>query len=142
MRARLTGAIMGAAALCLLAGAAEAQSGRPPAPEAWGTVGSYGQAWRRPPVYEYGQPGRTYDYGYRQSGHDRGHRYSGHGHGGYGHGGYWHGGYRAPVRQGYRDTWGYNDDRPPTARGHGRDYRHRDGHYDGCGCPDVYLYDR
>lgn len=134
MRVRIAGAIMGAAALCLTANAAEAQSWRapsssppPPVPEAWGTVGSYGQPYRRPPVYEYGRPGRTYDYG-----HSRSHSHGGHG----------HGGYRAPVRQGYRDTWGYNDDRPHTARNHGSDYRHRDGHYNGCGCPDVYLYDR
>jgi hypothetical protein len=129
MRARIAGAIMGAAALCLFAGAAQAQSERPPVPEAWGTAGSYGQQYRRPPVYDYGQPGRAWDYGYSRS--SGGHRHGGDS-----------GVYRPPVRQGYRDTWGYNDDRPHTARGHGRDSRHRDGHYDGCGCPDVYLYDR
>jgi len=44
-------------------------------------------------------------------------------------------------RSGFRDGWGYNDDRPPTARHwshggrtgwHGRD----------CRCGDIYLYDR
>lgn len=41
--------------------------------------------------------------------------------------------------QGYRDEWGYQDDRArPGSRGYVRGHRHdRD-----CGCPDVYLYDR
>ncbi len=71
-----------------------------------------------------------------------------HGHGGYGHrshrAGYGYGygypasryGYRsrrADSRVGYRDEWGYNDDRPPAYRGR-RDHD--------CGCSDVYLYDR
>ena len=43
--------------------------------------------------------------------------------------------------QGYRDEWGYQDDRHPSARrgwrGDGRGYSRRD-----CGCGDIYLYDR
>ena len=76
-------------------------------------------------------PARPYDRnGYGGYGHDRsgyggrrGDGYSGHGQG-----------YRNPradSRVGYRDVWGYNDDRPPAYRAH------RD-----CGCGDVYLYDR
>lgn len=47
----------------------------------------------------------------------------------------------ATPRPGYRDEWGYQDDRPPSrwrafGYGYGRDYRGR------CDCPDVYLYDR
>lgn len=45
------------------------------------------------------------------------------------------------VRPGYRDTWGYNDDRPPAARGWTDDRRGR-RHDRDCGCGDVYLYDR
>ena len=134
MRARIAGAIMGAAALCLMAGAAQAQSDRPAVPEAWGSVGSYGQPHRYPLTYNYGQPGRTYDYGYNR-------HYSDYRHGG----GYRYGGYRPRVRQGYRDDWGYQDDRPHTAPGYGRGdghRRHGGDHHDGCGCPDVYLYDR
>ncbi|WP_439470594.1 hypothetical protein [Brevundimonas sp.] len=55
---------------------------------------------------------------------------------GYGHG---PGRYRAPrPDQGYRDEWGYNDDRArPGRQGYvdGRRPRHDDG-------PDVYFYDR
>lgn len=54
-------------------------------------------------------------------------------------------GYRAPRRashpqQGYRDEWGYNDDRPPSARWARERSDHR--HSAGCSCQDVYLYDR
>jgi hypothetical protein len=45
------------------------------------------------------------------------------------------------ARPGYRDVWGYNDDRPPSARGWTDD--RRGPRYDrDCGCGDVYLYDR
>jgi hypothetical protein len=96
----------------------------------------------------YVETGRWAD-GYGPSVHVRvpapGQAYSGYG---YGHGyrpdryGY---AYRAPryatrTQQGYRDAWGYNDDRPPSARWARERSDHR--HYDGCGCPDVYLYDR
>lgn len=40
--------------------------------------------------------------------------------------------------QGYRDEWGYNDDRPRASYSWSRD-RGRDRR---CDCPDVYLYDR
>ncbi len=90
------------------------------------------------PVYggnRYGQ-GREDRYGYGSQ------RYRGYGYesyGGYGSG--YGSGYRRHEprsRAGYRDEWGYNDDRPPTARGGYRNHRHdRD-----CGCADVYLYDR
>lgn len=61
---------------------------------------------------------------------------------GYGYGG---GRYDAPPRSGYHDRWGYDDDRPPSAwrgRSHrsDRSYRYRDDR--GCGCADVYFYDR
>ena len=90
------------------------------------------QAYVYVPAPVYGQPygyGRGYGYGHG----DRHGRYDRHGHGRYD---------RRP-HQGYRDVWGYNDDRHPSARRHHdrryrRDYRdHRD-----CGCGDVYLYDR
>lgn len=141
MRMTTAGAIIGAAALCFIADGAQAQSWRthstppPPVPEAWGTVGGYGQPYGRPPEYNYGRPGRIYNYGYGYS------RNYGYGH--YGHG-YGYSDHRPRVRQGYRDEWGYQDDRPHTAPGYGRGdgRRHRGDHYDGCGCPDVYLYDR
>lgn len=61
------------------------------------------------------------------------------GYGGYGYRshhsnyGYGHRSRHTGSRVGYRDEWGYNDDRPPAYRAH------RDR---GCGCGDVYLYDR
>ena len=56
--------------------------------------------------------------------------------------GYGYRDYDRPSRPGYRDWWGYNDDRPPSAwRGRSdRSYRYRDDR--GCGCADVYFYDR
>jgi len=88
--------------------------------------------------------GRSYGHG----GYDRGYRYDrGYGHGRYDHRdgySYGYGGYdRYEQRpyQGYRDVWGYNDDRHPSARG--RSHDRRDRRYDrDCGCGDVYLYDR
>jgi hypothetical protein len=82
--------------------------------------------------------------GYHSDGHDR--RYaSGHGYGTYGsdHDQYRDGSgrYDRLPAAGYRDVWGYNDDRAPTsARGRSDGSRHR-GSRD-CGCADVYFYDR
>jgi hypothetical protein len=42
--------------------------------------------------------------------------------------------------QGYRDEWGYNDDRPDGVRRGWRVRRPAPRH--DCGCGDVYLYDR
>ena len=86
----------------------------------------------------YGYDSRYGDGRYRY----RDHRHQGHG-GGYGSDryGYGYGGYEPRPRPGYRDVWGYNDDRHPSARGWSRD--RRDHRYDrDCGCGDVYLYDR
>ena len=82
------------------------------------------------PVY-----GARHGYGY-----DRHHRYDDGRHG-YGRSGYDHDRYEPRPRSGYRDVWGYNDDRPPSARGGWRDRRDR-YHDRDCGCADVYLYDR
>lgn len=46
-----------------------------------------------------------------------------------------------PPQPGYRDEWGYNDDRPPSARRWSDDGPSR-RHDRDCGCTDVYLYDR
>lgn len=94
----------------------------------------------RPQVYVtapgYGRPYARYASGYRYPDY----RASGYG-GGYGYG-YGQRRYDAPSRPGYRDQWGYNDDRPPSAsRGRSdRGERYRSDH--GCGCADVYFYDR
>lgn len=65
---------------------------------------------------------------------------------GYGHGHARHGDGRYATRphQGYRDVWGYNDDRPLPARRLSGDRRYRRDHRSDrdCGCADVYLYDR
>lgn len=163
-----TAFITAGAALFLLAGAAQAQTAPPPARAVWG-VAAYGQpVYGRPYGYPpgYAGPGtplsETETEAYVRTG-ENADGYSHYGYGGYpsayrhdGHGqaygysryregyGYRGDGYRrARVRQGYRDEGGYQDDRPHTARGHGRDgSRHGSGHSDGCGCPDVYLYDR
>ena len=157
-------AAVAAFATLALAGAAAAQTyGQPVYLNAWGQpVGgtplsevetrSYVQTGRwadgysdRPQVYvpapgyglPYTAPGHRYGYG---RGHDD-HRY--------GYGPSRHGyGYSPPRRRhdrptqpGYRDEWGYHDDRPPSARGWSEDRRSR--RYDrDCGCGDVYLYDR
>ncbi|MDP3802218.1 hypothetical protein [Brevundimonas sp.] len=149
-------ALAAAAALATLAfaGAASAQTyGQPVYLDAWGRpVGgtplsevetrSYVETGRwadgysdRPrvhvpaPAYGHGY-GRPYSYG----GHGHG-RFRGHGHDrGYGR-------YDPPARPGYRDEWGYNDDRPPSARRWSDDGRSR-RHDRDCGCGDVYLYDR
>lgn len=155
-----------ALATLALAGAASAQTwGQPVYLNAYGRpVGgtplsevetrSYVQTGRwadgysdRPRVYVpapgYGAPYAAYDhrYGYgpgrdgNRYGYDRGHH-------GYGHG------YDArrgrsdpPSRPGYRDEWGYDDDRPPSARRWPDGGRSR-SHDRDCGCGDVYLYDR
>ena len=98
------------------------------------------------PVYGvgYGVEGRAYRHDGRGYRHDD--RRYGHGRYGYdrGHGyryGYGHDRYEPRPRPGYRDVWGYNDDRPPSAWGRSRD--RRDRRYDrDCGCGDVYFYDR
>lgn len=89
----------------------------------------------RPRVYV---PGRAPTYGHRDRHgygyhHDR-RRYRGHAS--------WRGGQDARPWQGYRDEWGYNDDRHPSPRHGWRETRQRHRHGDGCGCGDVYLYDR
>lgn len=78
-----------------------------------------------------GQP-YAYGYGYDHGpyGYDRG----------YGHS-YGRRRYDPPSPSGYRDEWGYNDDRPPSARRGSYDRRGRSRDRD-CGCADVYLYDR
>jgi len=82
-------------------------------------------------------PGYGQGYGYSH-GRDRyGHGYD-RGHGRYDRG---YSRYDPPSRSGYRDAWGYNDDRPPSARRWSDDHRSRRYERD-CGCSDVYLYDR
>lgn len=83
----------------------------------------YGERYR----YDRGYGHQRYGYGY---GYDRQRH------------GYGHGGYEPRPRPGYRDVWGYNDDRHPSARGWSRDRDYDRSHYRDCGCPDVYLYDR
>lgn len=88
----------------------------------------------RPQVYipapGYGRPYARYGSGYRSYGYGDGYRY--------GHGS---GRYDPPSRPGYRDRWGYDDDRPPSARRGRVDWR-GSRHDHGCGCGDVYFYDR
>jgi hypothetical protein len=96
----------------------------------------------RPRVYVPARaPGYRYGYGY-----DGRYAYGrGHAHSRYRYDGYASRGHDDRDRrpwQGYRDEWGYQDDRHPSAR---RGWRSgRDGYRDGydCGCGDVYLYDR
>ncbi|MBU1538577.1 MAG: hypothetical protein KKC29_00610 [Alphaproteobacteria bacterium] len=82
-------------------------------------------------------PGYGQGYGYSQ-GRDRYGHGDDRGHGRYDRG---HSRYDPPSRSGYRDAWGYNDDRPPSARRWSDDHRSRRYERD-CGCGDVYLYDR
>lgn len=86
-----------------------------------------------PPGYGQGH-GQGYGrYGRDHYGHGRGR-----GHGRYDRG---YSRHHPPSRSGYRDEWGYSDDRPPSARRRWNDSRSR--RYDrDCGCGDVYLYDR
>lgn len=89
------------------------------------------------PAPGYGRPYASYGSSYRQAGY-----------GSYGYGGGHRYGHRhdsrrydPPSRPGYRDEWGYQDDRPPVWRGRSdQTYRYRDDR--GCGCADVYFYDR
>ncbi len=88
----------------------------------------------RPQIYVpapgYGQ-GYGYSHGQDRYSHGYGRRHSNYG----------HRGYDRPSRPGYRDEWGYNDDRPPSSRRWSDDGRSRRRDRD-CGCSDVYLYDR
>ena len=141
-----------AVAVLALAGAASAQT--------WGQpvyLNAYGRPVGGAPLSEvdtrsYVQTGRWAD-GYSDlprvhvptpgygRGYSQDHGHARHGHGsGRGYSGYGRRRYDPPSRPGYRDEWGYNDDRPPSAR-RGRDDRRRRGDND-CGCGDVYLYDR
>lgn len=151
---RTLAAAAAAAATLAVAGAASAQTyGQPIYLNAYGRpVGgsplsevetrSYVGAGRwadgysdRPQVYV---PAPGYGPGYRSHGY--GERYDG-GRRGRGYDHYPRGRHDAPSQSGYRDEWGYNDDRPPPSRrwsDDGRSLRYdRD-----CGCSDVYLYDR
>ncbi|RZJ18414.1 MAG: hypothetical protein EON91_05285 [Brevundimonas sp.] len=152
-RALATGAAV-SLLLSGIAGVASAQSYRyappPPPVEAWGAP-AWGQPygagnWSHVTGYSYGysgvgqpyapvQPyaygghpayGGAYPYDWRRQ--DRGGRY----------------GYSVrhdERRSGYRDRWGYNDDRPPTSRRYGDDRPYADYRPD-CDCRDIYLYDR
>ena len=88
----------------------------------------------RPQVYVpapgYGR-GDGYNHGRDRYSHGYGRGHSNHG----------YGRYDPPSRPGYRDEWGYNDDRPPSSRRWSDDERSRRRDRD-CGCSDVYLYDR
>jgi len=99
----------------------------------------------RPQVYV-PAPGYGQGYGSYGYGHDYGRGYNRYDHGDsysrrYDDRRYGHGRYDPPSRPGYRDEWGYNDDRPPSARRWSEDGRSR-RHDRDCGCGDVYLYDR
>ncbi|MDP2116716.1 MAG: hypothetical protein Q8J71_04900 [Brevundimonas sp.] len=166
-----TFAAAAAFAALAVAGAASAQTyGQPVYLDAWGRpVGgtplsevetrSYVRTGRwadgysdRPRVYipapGYGSPYTVPGYGRPTYGDSR------HGYRPYGNSGSYRGGhgypsghdgvrgrYDPPSRPGYRDEWGYNDDRPPSARRWSDDRRWRGQDRD-CGCGDVYLYDR
>lgn len=88
----------------------------------------------RPHVYV-PAPGYSQGYGHNHSQGRYGYGY------GRGRSSYGYRRYDPPSRAGYRDEWGYNDDRPPSSRRWSDDGRSR--RYDrDCGCSDVYLYDR
>ncbi len=93
--------------------------------------GGRGEVWYQPPR----QPDR-YAWRYRQRHDGYGDRHDR----SYDRGGR----YGYSVYQGYRDEYGYQDDRPRPARHRG--YERREDRYDrrrhDCGCADVYLYDR
>lgn len=112
---------------------ADGYSDRPqvyvPAPGYGQGYGSYGYGYGYGQRYGDGRHDRGYDRGHGRYGHDR--RY----------GRYGHGRHDPPSRPGYRDEWGYSDDRPPSVRHWSGDSRFR-GHDRDCGCGDVYLYDR
>lgn len=89
-----------------------------------------GYTWGSGPIlprgYGHGGYGGNRGYSYDRSGygHAHGHRYD------------------RPSQPGYRDEWGYNDDRPPSRWRSGSTRPSRDYAYRSCGCSDVYLYDR
>jgi hypothetical protein len=103
---------------------ADGYSDRPqvyvPAPGYGRPYVSYGSGYRHPGYRSYDAQRYGYRYGYRYDSRR----------------------YDPAPRPGYRDEWGYNDDRPRSSwRGRNdRSYRHRDDR--GCGCADVYFYDR
>lgn len=130
-------------ALAALATPAHAQSY---GGQTWGQP-YYGAYARASPLSE-GEPetharlgaaGGGYTYGsgpvvYQPYGYGGGYRAYGHGHG--------YGRYDRPSQPGYRDEWGYNDDRPPSRWRSGPTRSSRDYAYRSCNCSDVYLYDR
>ena len=90
----------------------------------------YGDRQYQPP-----RPHDGFSYRYRQR------------HDGYGRGydrGYDRGGrYGYSPYQGYRDEYGYQDDRPRSGRARRSDrYEYREVRRRDCDCADVYLYDR
>lgn len=89
----------------------------------------------RPQVYV---PAPGYGHGYGNHGYAR--RYDD-GRRGRGYDRYPRGRYEAPSQAGYRDEWGYSDDRPPSSRRWSDDRGSRRYERD-CGCSDVYLYHR
>ena len=91
-------------------------------PRVYVPMPGYGQAYGRPGY------GNTYGHDRGHGRHDDGARYG-------------RSRYDPPSRSGYRDEWGYSDDRPPTA-GRWSDDRRAHRHDGDCGCGDVYLYDR
>lgn len=88
-------------------------------------------------------PDRAPGYGYGYSyGRDHGRRYGDGRPYGYGARYERYGDRDGRPWQGYRDEWGYQDDRHPSAR---RGWRGQGSAHDygpDCGCGDVYLYDR
>ncbi len=94
---------------------------------------------------------QTTGYGYQ--GYGQGYGHHGYGYQAYGHQGYSRYGQRSHIQRGhasprpgpgYRDVYGYNDDRPPSYSGHTVRYRqsYRHGYGRDCYCEDVYLVDR
>lgn len=106
-------------------------------------TGRWADGWSDRPQVHVPAPG----YGRPYASHGSGYRSYGYG-GGYGYGyrgGYPHSSGRrhdAPPRSGYRDWWGYDDDRPPSAWRGRSERRVRHDHDRDCSCPDVYFYDR
>lgn len=110
----------------------------PQLPAPYTTYNAYGVNSAHVTGYSHGYGGvgypyahvQTHAYGYAHV--DRGGRY------GYSHGRY------DQRRPGYRDRYGYHDDRPPTRwrGGYDYDYGYRYGYDRDCYCQDVYLYDR
>lgn len=147
-----------------LAGAASAQTyGQPVYLDSWGRpvggsplsevetrayvgTGRWADGYSdRPQVHVPAPYGRRYGYAHGPDRYGYGYDY------GYGYGqGYVRGDrlhhrrdsrYDASAPAGYRDEWGYNDDRPPSAQWRSADRGYRGQDRD-CGCGDVYPYDR